>query len=98
MSKAGFVQRPGKGSHTVWAHPTLWRRYMKEPLRYSMNIQWSEEDQAYIVTVPELPGCRTHGKTYVEAVKQGEDAIESWIDANKAWGRPIPAPRVAMTA
>jgi predicted RNase H-like HicB family nuclease len=74
------------------------RNYMKEPLRYSMNIQWSEEDQVYIVTVPELPGCRTHGRTYVEAVEQGEDAIESWIDANRAWGRPIPAPRVSMTA
>lgn len=50
--------------------------FMKtEPLRYSMYIQWSEEDQAYIVTVLELPGCKTHGKTYVEAVKQGQDAI-----------------------
>ena len=38
---------------------------------YSMNIQWSDEDQAYIVTVPELPGCKTHGATYEEAVKPG---------------------------
>jgi predicted RNase H-like HicB family nuclease len=42
-----------------------------EPLRSLMNIQWREEDQVYIVTVPELAGCKTHGKTYVEAVKQG---------------------------
>lgn len=65
-----------------------------EYARYSMVIQWSDEDEAYIVTVPELPGCITHGATYEEAVKQGLDAIESWIDANRAWGRPIPAPRV----
>ena len=69
-----------------------------ELLHYSMSIQWSEEDQAYIVTVPELPGCRSHGKTYVDAVVQGQDAIESWIEANKAWGRPIPAPRTATPA
>jgi len=25
--------------------------------KYSMQIIWSDEDQAYIVTVPELPGC-----------------------------------------
>lgn len=62
--------------------------------RYSMLIEWSDEDQAYIVTVPELPGCRTHGATYEEAVKQGQDAIESWIEAARAWGDPIPAPRV----
>ncbi len=42
---------------------------MRSEQRYSMYIQWSDEDQVYIVTVPELPGCKTHGKTYVEAVK-----------------------------
>src|SRR5437016_5292953 len=36
---------------------------------YSMNIQWSKEGQTYIVTVPELPGCKTHGDTYEEAVQ-----------------------------
>jgi len=61
-----------------------------------MIIQWSVEDDAYIVTVPELPGCITHGATYEDAVKQGQDAIESWIDANRAWGHPIPAPRVLV--
>lgn len=63
-----------------------------------MNIQWSEEDQVYIVTVPELPGCKTHGETYEKAVKQARYAIEGWIETNLALGRPIPAPRVAMTA
>lgn len=48
---------------------------------YSMVIEWSDEDDVYVVTVPELPGCRTHGETYDEAVRQGQDAIDSWIDA-----------------
>ena len=61
--------------------------------RYSMIIEWSDEDDAYIVTVPELSGCRTHGRTYEEAVAQGQDAIESWIDAARADGDPIPPPR-----
>lgn len=65
---------------------------------YSMHIQWSEADSAYIVTVPELPGCVTHGATYEDAVKQGQDAIESWIEANRAWGRPIPAPQTIASA
>ncbi len=60
---------------------------------YSMIIEWSDEDQAYIVTVPELPGCRTHGDTYEEAIKQGQDAIESWIMVAEELGRPIPAPK-----
>ena len=61
--------------------------------RYSMIIEWSNEDQAYIVTVPELPGCRTHGDTYEEAIQQGQDAIESWIMVAEELGRPIPEPK-----
>ncbi len=59
---------------------------------YSMNIQWSDEDNAYIVTVPELPGCKTHGATYKEAVEQGQDAIESWIMVAQELGHRIPSP------
>jgi predicted RNase H-like HicB family nuclease len=62
--------------------------------RYSMIIEWSDEDQAYIVTVPELPGCRTHGDTYEEATWQGQDAIESWIMVAEELGRPVPAPKL----
>ena len=59
---------------------------------YSMMIQWSDEDNAYIVTVPELPGCQTHGETYEEAVQQGKDAIASWIMIAEELGRPAPPP------
>jgi len=62
--------------------------------RYSMVIEWSDEDDAFIVTVPELPGCVTHGTTYEEALRQGHDAIESVVDSLRAWGEPLPAPRV----
>jgi predicted RNase H-like HicB family nuclease len=61
--------------------------------RYSMIIEWSDEDSAYIVTVPELSGCRTHGRTYEEAIAQGQDAIESWIDAARAGDSYVPPPR-----
>ncbi len=61
-------------------------------LHYSMIIQWSDEDQTYLVTVPELPGCITHGETYEEAVKQGQDAIESWIIVARELGRSVPPP------
>ncbi len=65
---------------------------------YSMIIQWSEEDQAYVVTVPELPGCKTHGETYGKAVKQAQHAIEGWIAFNRELGRPIPAPQISLSA
>ena len=63
---------------------------------YSMVIQWSDRDQAYIVTVPELPGCKTHGATYEEAVRQAQDAIETWIEGSRAFRLPIPEPKVLV--
>ena len=65
---------------------------------YSMNIQWDEDDQIFVVTVPELPGCRTHGATYEEAVQQGQDAIASWLKVARELGRPIPTPQVVKIA
>ncbi len=63
-------------------------------VRYSMRIRWSDEDRVYIVEVPELPGCKTHGRTYAEAVTQAQDAIEAWIHGHRAAGYPIPKPSV----
>jgi len=68
------------------------------PKHYSMIIQWDDEDQIYVVTVPELPGCRTHGHTYEEAVQQGQDAIESWIDDAIASNDPVPPPSMYAAA
>ena len=38
---------------------------------YSMIIEWSVEDDAFVVSVPEFPGQHTHGATYEEAVSRG---------------------------
>lgn len=65
---------------------------MKNP-RYEMIIWWSDEDGAFVVDVPELPGCMAHGKTRAEAVTNAEDAIAFWIETAKADGIKIPAPR-----
>src|SRR3712207_2915888 len=46
---------------------------------YSMVLEWDPRDRSYIATVPELPGCRTHGATLEEAVKNGQDVIGIWI-------------------
>jgi predicted RNase H-like HicB family nuclease len=31
--------------------------------KYEIIIYWSDEDEAFIVVVPELPGCVAHGDT-----------------------------------
>jgi len=58
-----------------------------------MIVYWSDDDQSYIVEVPELPGCMADGKTYGEAVRNAEEVIEEWIETAKELGRPIPEPK-----
>lgn len=59
-----------------------------------MVISWSEEDQAYIVSVPELPGCMADGKTPEEAVKNTEIIIQEWIECALEDGEEIPKPHL----
>ncbi len=61
--------------------------------RYEVIIYWSEEDDAYIVEVPELPGCMADGATYEEALRNVEVIIDEWIETAKSMGREIPAPK-----
>jgi len=61
--------------------------------KYELIIYWSREDQAYIVEVPELPGCMADGPTYQQAVSNAEVVIGEWIETAKELGRPVPEPR-----
>jgi len=63
------------------------------PGSYSIILVWSEEDQAFIATVPELDGCTAHGETRAEAIREIEIAIENWLDTAREIGREIPAPK-----
>jgi predicted RNase H-like HicB family nuclease len=70
--------------------------------RYSMIVQWSDEDGLFLVTIPEF-GDRvvmpcTHGKTRSEAIHKGEEVIEMYLEAWEAEGESIPEPRTLQIA
>ncbi|MCI0734341.1 MAG: type II toxin-antitoxin system HicB family antitoxin [Methylococcaceae bacterium] len=62
-------------------------------IRYELVIYWSEEDQSFLVEVPELPGCMADGETYEQAVTNVKKVIEEWIETARELGRPVPEPR-----
>lgn len=62
-------------------------------IRYELIIYWSQEDEAFIVEVPELPGCMADGDSYEQAVANARVVIEEWIETARSLGRPIPEPR-----
>ena len=71
---------------------------MSEKPHYSMLVQWSDADQAYLVTLPEWEdrvfGPVTHGDTYEDAVRNGRNALAALIASAEKHGEPLPAPRV----
>jgi predicted RNase H-like HicB family nuclease len=66
---------------------------------YSMVIQWSQEDNCYLVHLPDFPfqEFHTHGDTYEEAAKHGQEVIESLIEIYLEEGRKLPEPRNLTT-
>jgi predicted RNase H-like HicB family nuclease len=61
--------------------------------KYEMIIYWSEEDQAFLAEVPELPGCAADGQTYQEALANAEVVTQEWLETARELGRPVPAPK-----
>jgi antitoxin HicB len=64
-------------------------------MKYSMKIEWSEEDNCYVVFSPEFTKAMqpvSDGKTYLEAAQNGEDALESIVASYLAegWGKDQP--------
>ena len=56
---------------------------------YSILIQWSNEDQCYIVSLPEFGKyAKTHGDTYEEAVKNAQEVLELLIEDNDNLPKP----------
>ena len=65
--------------------------------KYSMVVSWSEDDDRYIVSVPDLPGCMSDGETPEIAVRNVQEVIDEWIDTAKELGREIPSPSYSVT-
>jgi len=61
---------------------------------YSTVIPWSNGDHAYIVSCPEWEAHgligRTHGNTYAEAVRNGQDVLHMLVESACAEGDPLP--------
>ena len=62
-------------------------------IKYELIIYWSEEDNCFLVEVPELPGCMADGQTYQDAVANAELVIKEWIETAIELGREIPTPK-----
>ena len=55
---------------------------------YSLSIQ--QYPDGYLAYFPALEGCNTWGKTYEEAVKHAEEALELYLETLNELGKSAP--------
>ena len=61
-------------------------------MRYPIAIEPGDENTAFGVVVPDLPGCFSAGDTMDEAIANAEEAINLWVEAALDQNMEIPAP------
>jgi len=59
---------------------------------YHINAFYSEDD-GYIADIPDFQHCSAFGATPEEASQEVLKAKQAWLEAARASGKPIPAPR-----
>jgi antitoxin HicB len=63
-------------------------------IRYSILIHWSDEDNAFIASLPEFgPCCKTHGSTHEEALSNAQEALALLLELHEQDGKPLPKPQ-----
>lgn len=71
---------------------------MSDQAQYSMLIEWSKLDDAYVVSFPEWERAghlaNTHGATYAEAAQKGQELLEFLIESAREHGDTMPAPAI----
>ncbi len=62
-------------------------------MKYTIVIQWSDEDQCFVVLLPEFTDVMqpvTHGDSYEEALKNAQEVLELLIKSSLENGEPLP--------
>lgn len=66
--------------------------------KYTKIIYWSDDDNKFVVEVPELAGCMADGDTPEEVLLNSNVIISEWIETAEILGREIPEPSRRKTA
>ena len=62
--------------------------------RYTVIVQWSDEDNCFVVSLPEWGEfCHTHGETYEEAIANAQEVLEILIEGATDRGEDLPMPQ-----
>lgn len=65
---------------------------MKERDKYLKIVEWSEEDQCYVGSVPGWIGKCCHGNDEMKVYQELCEIVDEWIKIYDKEGRPLPPP------
>ena len=69
-------------------------------MKYSMLLKWSDEDNTFLVYLPEWEELAaqpvTDGATYEEAARRGGEVLDTLIEVAKERGQTLPQPQLAV--
>ena len=77
-----------------YAYDNVSAEELAEARRYAAEMEWSPEDEVFVVSFPDAPGVMTHGATRAEAAAMGDDAIITWLTGIHDAGLPLPPPAI----
>ncbi|MFP7493432.1 type II toxin-antitoxin system HicB family antitoxin [Terribacillus saccharophilus] len=63
--------------------------------KYYSLVDWSVEDNVYLVSFPDIENCFTFGDTLSKAIDMAKDALGSILAVEEEQGRYIPKPSPA---
>src|SRR5690349_24639197 len=99
-------RRHGGEALSVKASPRRQRRRREEDIvnakEYTMLIEWSDEDQAFLVSFPEWAGYIaqpvTHGDAEEDAARKGHEVLENVMATARNEGEPLPTPKIHVAS
>lgn len=62
-------------------------------MKYTIIIQWSNEDNCFVVFLPEFEDVMqpvTHGETYQEAFDNAQEVLELLVESYLTENKPLP--------
>lgn len=66
--------------------------------KYTIEIFWSDEDEAFIAVCREFPGLSAFGETREEALKEAQIALDLMLETYREKGIPLPEPQNILLA
>ncbi len=64
--------------------------------KYSLQIFWSEEDEAFVAICNEFPGLSAFGETREDALREAQTALDLMIKTYREKHIPLPQPKTVQ--